>query len=192
MNSECLMAGIKTAGIVLSVREGRLIVDAPEGALTPELRQMLADHKSKLITILSTPGSGDGEPQNQGSPQGSPPRTRLNAGKGEPGEPGEPFSTPRTPPRANNYARVGGIEAGKGSPGSPGSPNQAQSGIHNGEPDGEPLKEGSPLPFPLCLGGYCYHARNGICDYDRWKGIGPAIPLAEGQNYCPMIYRIDD
>jgi hypothetical protein len=38
--------------IVLDVQGDRLIVDAPSGALTPELRSELARHKPALLTLL--------------------------------------------------------------------------------------------------------------------------------------------
>ena len=39
--------------IRLSIRSGKLVVDAPAGALTPELRSELADHKPALLDCMS-------------------------------------------------------------------------------------------------------------------------------------------
>ena len=90
-----------------------------------------------------------GEPQNQGSPQGSPEISQTNQSIGEPGEPGEPFSDPyaRTDTHTHSRARE---SAGKGSPGSPGSPPPVGSTTYRGEPGGEPALQGSPdLSVPV-------------------------------------------
>lgn len=44
----------RTSDIVLDVQGDRLIVDAPAGALTPELRSELARHKPALVALLTT------------------------------------------------------------------------------------------------------------------------------------------
>ena len=43
-------------GARLSLRGDRLAVDAPTGALTPEIKASLADHKPALLALLADPG----------------------------------------------------------------------------------------------------------------------------------------
>jgi hypothetical protein len=50
-----LLASLRRSGIEVSVREDRLRVEAPRGAVTPEIRQRLADRKQELIELLSAP-----------------------------------------------------------------------------------------------------------------------------------------
>ena len=45
-----LMDALDVRGIRLAVR---LVVDAPSGSITPEIRRSLADHKSAIITRLA-------------------------------------------------------------------------------------------------------------------------------------------
>lgn len=47
-----MLVDLEARGIRLSAHCERLLVDAPTGALTPELRAYLAVHKSKLLDEL--------------------------------------------------------------------------------------------------------------------------------------------
>ena len=47
-----LLAATRAAGITLRVERGRLLFDAPAGALTPELRQALSERKPELLDHL--------------------------------------------------------------------------------------------------------------------------------------------
>src|SRR5271166_733940 len=48
-----LLADLEQKGIRLWVDDGRLSIRAPKGALTPELRDRLSEHKSEILTLLS-------------------------------------------------------------------------------------------------------------------------------------------
>jgi hypothetical protein len=48
-----LLATLRRSGIELTVHGGRLRVEAPRGAVTPELRRELREHKPELIAELS-------------------------------------------------------------------------------------------------------------------------------------------
>jgi hypothetical protein len=90
-----------------------------------------------------------GEPQNQGSLQGSPEIVHAYQSISEPCEPCEPFSNAYAcaDTRTRRHARE---STGKGSQGSPGSLPQAASTIYRGEPEGEPAFQGSPdLSLPI-------------------------------------------
>jgi hypothetical protein len=50
-----LLATLRRAGIEVSVREDRLRIEAPRGAVTPEIHRALVDHKPELIAALSVP-----------------------------------------------------------------------------------------------------------------------------------------
>jgi amino acid adenylation domain-containing protein len=50
-----LVARLKTLNIHLSSKDGKLVVDAPRGSLTPELRQELAAHRDQLIQHVLAP-----------------------------------------------------------------------------------------------------------------------------------------
>jgi hypothetical protein len=93
--------------------------------------------------------SEPGEPQNQGSLQGSPKISHSHQSVSEPCEPCEPFSDAyaRAEARARTRARE---STGKGSQGSQGSLPQAVSMTYRGEPEGEPAFQGSPdLTMPI-------------------------------------------
>ena len=49
------MNALNTRGIGLHARDGKLIVTAPRGAATPDIRSELAVRKPELISLLSNP-----------------------------------------------------------------------------------------------------------------------------------------
>ena len=53
MNMLDLLTQLRTQGISVSAREDTLIVNAPPGALTPELTTLLKDHKPALVDFLA-------------------------------------------------------------------------------------------------------------------------------------------
>jgi hypothetical protein len=55
MTAAELLAELNRRGISLRVQGDRLELDAPRGALTPELRRALADHKAELLRLLADP-----------------------------------------------------------------------------------------------------------------------------------------
>lgn len=54
MTADDLLNVAKAGGILLEVRGDTLHVDAPRGAVTPEIRDALVRHKSELLTRLET------------------------------------------------------------------------------------------------------------------------------------------
>lgn len=54
VDTRSLMSELADAGIAIWVKEGRLQYKAPHGALSPDLRQRLADSKDALLELLST------------------------------------------------------------------------------------------------------------------------------------------
>jgi len=50
-----LVDALNTRGIGLQAGDGKLIVTAPRGAATPDIRSELAARKPELITLLSNP-----------------------------------------------------------------------------------------------------------------------------------------
>ncbi|MDP2390575.1 MAG: condensation domain-containing protein, partial [Acidobacteriota bacterium] len=50
-----LVAALKARDIRLSSNDGKLVIDAPRGSLTPELRQELATHRDQLLQHLLAP-----------------------------------------------------------------------------------------------------------------------------------------
>ena len=52
MNASQLLADLQRRGVRLAATGDRLSVDAPKGALTDELRQLLAAHKLELLALL--------------------------------------------------------------------------------------------------------------------------------------------
>ncbi len=54
---EELAARLKTLNIRLSSTDGKLVIDAPRGSLTPELRDELAAHRDQLIQLVLTPSA---------------------------------------------------------------------------------------------------------------------------------------
>lgn len=52
MNAASLLAELRVAGIAISCDADRLIVEAPVGTVTAELRAKLVKHKAELIATL--------------------------------------------------------------------------------------------------------------------------------------------
>ena len=50
-----LVATLKARNIRLTSTDGKLVVDAPRGSLTPELREELTAHRDQLIQLVTTP-----------------------------------------------------------------------------------------------------------------------------------------
>src|ERR1019366_108056 len=48
-----LVASLRAAGILIRSEGGRLVVEAPRGTITPEIRSQLAGRKTELISIIS-------------------------------------------------------------------------------------------------------------------------------------------
>lgn len=58
MNTVTLIDEVTQDGIKLNVDDGRLMIDAPAGALTDELRALLRQHKAEIITHLTAATAG--------------------------------------------------------------------------------------------------------------------------------------
>lgn len=57
MSAYNLLSDLRQAGVVVKASgSDRLVVDAPKGALTPDLRAALAEHKKELLAILTITG----------------------------------------------------------------------------------------------------------------------------------------
>jgi amino acid adenylation domain-containing protein len=54
---DALVARLKALNIHLSSKDGKLVVDAPRGSLTPELREELAAHRDQLIQHVLAPAA---------------------------------------------------------------------------------------------------------------------------------------
>jgi hypothetical protein len=52
MSARALLEDLRRRDILLEADDGHLIVDAPTGAVTDELRALLAQHKQGLIKLL--------------------------------------------------------------------------------------------------------------------------------------------
>ena len=48
-----LLSELNQAGVTLEAVNGKLVVEAAPGIITPALRQTLADHKAELLAALS-------------------------------------------------------------------------------------------------------------------------------------------
>lgn len=53
MNAAELLSTLRESGVSLETAGDRLIVDAPKGAVTPELKEALSTHKSEILAILN-------------------------------------------------------------------------------------------------------------------------------------------
>ena len=52
MNAHALLEDLRSQDVRHRVDSGRLVVDAPVGAITDEIRTTLAEHKPKLLKLL--------------------------------------------------------------------------------------------------------------------------------------------
>jgi hypothetical protein len=52
MNAHALLEDLKSQDVRLEVDGERLVVDAPAGAITDDIRTTLAEHKPKLLKLL--------------------------------------------------------------------------------------------------------------------------------------------
>ena len=55
MTGEALLEQLRDRDIRLSANGDRLVVDAPRGALTEQLRWTLQEHKAELLAIVTAP-----------------------------------------------------------------------------------------------------------------------------------------
>src|ERR1044072_8026227 len=55
MTAHELIAQLQEKGVELKSTGDRLVIDAPKGTITPEVRNALAEHKAELLVILSRP-----------------------------------------------------------------------------------------------------------------------------------------
>ena len=62
MKATSLLAKLRAAGAEVSVDHGRLIIDAPAGAVTAKMRTQLVKHKSELIGTLDAGQMCPGDP----------------------------------------------------------------------------------------------------------------------------------
>ena len=54
MNARSLIDDLKSKGVIVSVRENRLVIDAPEGILSPDLIGSLKERKPEIMKLLSS------------------------------------------------------------------------------------------------------------------------------------------
>src|SRR6185295_513069 len=57
MTANELIAQLQEKGVDLKSSGDRLVIDAPKGTITPEVRNALAEHKAELLVILSRPAA---------------------------------------------------------------------------------------------------------------------------------------
>src|SRR5262245_36724393 len=64
MTAQDLLSQLRAKGVEVS-RSGddRLVIDAPKGTITDELRKSLAAHKAELLEILRQPAMVEPEPE---------------------------------------------------------------------------------------------------------------------------------
>ena len=55
MTATDLLEDLIAQNVVLTVDRTRLLIDAPKGVVTPELRQAIAKHKPTIIEMLTGP-----------------------------------------------------------------------------------------------------------------------------------------
>src|SRR5256714_15478901 len=55
MTARELLTQLKTRGVEIKPNGDRLVMDAPKGTITPELRTALSKNKADLLTILNAP-----------------------------------------------------------------------------------------------------------------------------------------
>ena len=69
MTAAALIHQLAVAGVALEVRDGKLRVDAPEGAITPDMREQLTRHKAAMLELLApTPAATKGQCYKCGQP----------------------------------------------------------------------------------------------------------------------------
>src|SRR5438132_12388534 len=60
MTASSLLSQLRELGVEIKVSDDdRLVIDAPRGAITPELRSALASHKPELLKMLKTEENAD-------------------------------------------------------------------------------------------------------------------------------------
>ena len=59
MSPRELLVQLREKGVEIKSNGDRLLIDAPKGAITPDLRDALAANKAELLRILNTPAPGD-------------------------------------------------------------------------------------------------------------------------------------
>src|SRR5215470_295158 len=59
MSPRELLVQLREKGVEVRSNGDRLIIDAPKGAITPDLRDALAANKAELLRILNTPPPGE-------------------------------------------------------------------------------------------------------------------------------------
>ena len=52
MNARTLLDDLRSRDVLLDADEGRLVVDAPAGVVTEDLRASLVEHKPRLLKLL--------------------------------------------------------------------------------------------------------------------------------------------
>ena len=63
MTAHELLSELRAKGVeVSSSGDGRLVIDAPKGTITEDLRSSLSAHKSELLKILETQAIVDSSP----------------------------------------------------------------------------------------------------------------------------------
>src|SRR2546423_2736083 len=67
MTARELLTELKQKGVDIKANGDRLVIDAPKGAITPELRTSLTEHKSELLTILRAPSPEQPAPRPKAS-----------------------------------------------------------------------------------------------------------------------------
>jgi hypothetical protein len=65
MTAAELLSLFKHLGIRLEVHDGRLMVDAPKGVMTPELREALVAHRDELLAMLHPSRSSEEHGESQ-------------------------------------------------------------------------------------------------------------------------------
>src|SRR5436305_6095660 len=59
MTASGLLSQLRESGVEIKISgDDRLVIDAPRGAITPELRSALASHKPELLQILKAEQTG--------------------------------------------------------------------------------------------------------------------------------------
>src|ERR1700687_2089377 len=53
MSPAVLLTELRQQGAIIHARDDRLVIDAPSGVLTPELRERITTHKRELLTLLA-------------------------------------------------------------------------------------------------------------------------------------------